>query len=229
VAEELLKGHNLEYSDALPLLTTALKPQTLLNILSGSNISAQVLVYQFNVFTSIQAPGSGALDLTIEVLGRDMGRLHVFVKFFIRLLAALGMDASGLLALYELMKRLHDCLPVQARGIVSRVLKPDLDATFHVFQQSLKSRVSSNGLIVLSPLAVYDTFSRSALQRVEHDRRHDLSGIGVPSSGVFGNTFTAGLRLLHINFISQLGAIKRKVECIVAFVPVRTDRVVGSC
>jgi len=190
VAEELLKGRNLEDSDALPLLTTALKPQTLLDILSGSNISAQVLVDQFNIFTSIQAPGSGALDLTIEVLGRDMGRLHVFVKFVIRLLAALGMDASGLMAWYELIERLHDCLPVQARGIVSRVLKPDLDATFRGFQQSIRSWVSSNELIVLSPLAVYDTLSRSALQRVEHDRRHDLSGIGVPSSGVFSNSFT---------------------------------------
>ena len=93
VAEGLLKGRNLEDSDALPLLTTALKPQTLLDILSGSNIAAQVFVDQFNIFTSIQAPGSGALDLTIEVLDRDMGRLHVFVKFVIRLLAALGMDA----------------------------------------------------------------------------------------------------------------------------------------
>jgi hypothetical protein len=119
-----------------------------------------------------------------------MGRLHVFVKFVIRLLAALGMDASGLMAWYELIERLHDCLPVQARGIVSRVLKPDLDATFRGFQQSIRSWVSSNELIVLSPLAVYDTLSRSALQRVEHDRRHDLSGIGVPSSGVFSNSFT---------------------------------------
>ena len=119
-----------------------------------------------------------------------MGRLHVFVKFVIRPLAALGMDASGLLAWYELMERLHDCLPVQARSIVSRVLKPDLDATFRGFQQSIRSWVSSNELIVLSPLAVYDTLSRSALQRVEHDRRHDLSGIGVPSSGVFSNSFT---------------------------------------
>jgi hypothetical protein len=154
VAEELLKGRNLVDSDALPLLTTALKSQTLLDILSSSNISAQVFVDQFNIPTSIQAPGSGALDLIIEVLGRDMGRLHVFVKFVIRLLAALGMDALGLIAWYELMERLHDCLPVQARGIVSRVLKPDLDATFRGFQQSIRSWLSSNELIVLSPIAV---------------------------------------------------------------------------
>jgi hypothetical protein len=112
VAEELLKGRNLEDSDALPLLTTALKPQTLLDILSGSNIAAQIFVDQFNIFTSIQAPGSGALDLTIEVLGRDIGHLHDFVKFVIMYLAALGMDASGLMAWYELMEWLHDCLPV---------------------------------------------------------------------------------------------------------------------
>jgi hypothetical protein len=51
--------------------------------------------------------------------------------------------------------------------------------------------MSSNELVNLDPLTVQNTLRRSAMQRVEHGRRGDLSGIGLRRSGVFSNTFTA--------------------------------------
>jgi hypothetical protein len=50
-------------------------------------MSTQGSIDLFNVFSSIRAPRSGSSDLILEVLGSDMGRLHVNVKFIIRLLA----------------------------------------------------------------------------------------------------------------------------------------------
>ena len=78
VASELIKGKNIEESDALPFLTKGLKSQTLLDILNGSIISAKVFNGLFDVFTSVQAPGSGASDLAVAIIGNEMGRLYVF-------------------------------------------------------------------------------------------------------------------------------------------------------
>jgi hypothetical protein len=133
VARELLKGKGLENSAAFPMLPKAFKLQPLLNIINGYNMPIQALLDLLNVFTSVRAPGSGAFGFTITILGIGMLRLLVFLDFVVKLLASPGMCASSILELFELASELHGTVPPKARGIVSHVVFPDIEATLLSF------------------------------------------------------------------------------------------------
>ena len=133
VARELLKGKGLENSDAPPMLPKAFKLQPPLNIINGYNMPIQALLDLFNVYTSVRAPGCGAFGLTITMLGTGMLRLLVFLEFVVKLLASPGMCASAILELFELASELHGTVPPKARGIVSHVVFPDIEATLLSF------------------------------------------------------------------------------------------------